>query len=280
MPTCFFATDLHGSSDRYEKLFSLVAAERPAAVFLGGDLLPRSCWTCDEATSFIGTVIVEGLENLKGVRVPDIFLILGNDDPRCAEPPFEILAARSMWNYVHGRHISWNEYTVYGYACVPPTPFLLKDWERYDISRYVAPGCVSPEAGRRTVPVEPHVTRWGTMKKDLENLAADNDLSNAIWLFHAPPADSSLDLAELDGKTYEHVPLDPHVGSIAVTQFIEERQPLITLHGHVHESARLSGEWKVQIGRTVCINGAHDGPELALIRFDPSAPNEATRQLI
>jgi len=79
---------------------------------------------------------------------------------------------------------------------------------------------------------------------------------------------------------YEHVPLDVHVGSIAVKRFIEERQPLLTLHGHIHESARLSGEWKIQIGRTVCINGAHDGPELALVRFDLESPEAPTRDLL
>jgi len=34
------------------------------------------------------------------------------------------------------------------------------------------------------------------------------------------------------------------VGSIAVRRFIEERQPLLTLHGHIHESARLTGDWR------------------------------------
>ena len=78
----------------------------------------------------------------------------------------------------------------------------------------------------------------------------------------------------------DHVPLDVHVGSIAVRRFIEAKQPLLTLHGHVHESTRLTGEWMTQIGRTTCINGAHDGPELALVRFDPAAPAAATRELL
>jgi hypothetical protein len=34
------------------------------------------------------------------------------------------------------------------------------------------------------------------------------------------------------------------------------------------------------IGRTVCINGAHDGPELALVRFDPEGPGDAMRELL
>lgn len=122
--------------------------------------------------------------------------------------------------------------------------------------------------------------RWGTIQKDLATLAGDGALERAIFLFHTPPHDTALDRAGLDGKRVEHVPLDVHVGSIAVRRFIEERQPLLTLHGHVHESTRLTGAWKTQIGRTVCINGAHVGPELSLVRFDPACPAEATRELL
>lgn len=37
---------------------------------------------------------------------------------------------------------------------------------------------------------------------------------------------------------------------------------------------------RVQLGRTWCFGGAHDGPELALVRFDPDAPEAATRELL
>jgi Icc-related predicted phosphoesterase len=277
----FFATDLHGNRDRYDKLFSCICNENPAAVLLGGDLLPREVWSEADTADFLEYLAssFRRLNDLLAGDYPRVFLILGNDDPRCSEPFFEN-AVSGIWDYIHNRRLLWNGYTIYGYACVPPTPFLLKDWERYDVSRYVAPGCVSPEEGRHTLPIEPRETKWGTIKEDLENLVGDDDLSRAICLFHTPPADTALDLAALAGKRYEHVPLDPHVGSIAVARFIEQRQPLLTLHGHVHESTRLSGEWKVRIGRTVCINGAHDGPELALVRFDPASPDEATRELI
>ena len=86
--------------------------------------------------------------------------------------------------------------------------------------------------------------------------------------------------APLDGMTLEHVALDVHVGSVAIKRFVEERQPSLTLHGHVHEATRLTGQWKIRIGRTVCINGAHDGPELALVRFDLESPDAATRELL
>ncbi len=39
------------------------------------------------------------------------------------------------------------------------------------------------------------------------------------------------------------------VGSTAVRKIIEKYQPLIALHGHIHESAGF-----VRIGRTQCLN--------------------------
>jgi Icc-related predicted phosphoesterase len=163
---------------------------------------------------------------------------------------------------------------------VPPTPFALKDWERWDVSRHLEPGCVTLEEGLRTVAADPSEVRYGTIVRDLAALTGEEDLARAVMLFHAPPYRTDLDRAALDGRTFEHVPLDVHIGSIAIRRFIEDRQPLVTLHGHVHESARITGSWRERIGRTWCFSAAHDGPELALVRFDLEDPASATRELI
>jgi Icc-related predicted phosphoesterase len=69
------------------------------------------------------------------------------------------------------------------------------------------------------------------------------------------------------------------VGSIAVRRFIEDRQPYLTLHGHIHESTRLTGSWRDRMGRTHMFSAAHDGPELALVRFDLDDLEGAEREL-
>ncbi len=287
MPTCFFATDLHGLTDRYDKLVTSIVRNRPKAVFLGGDLLPRAVFSATPVhtshADFVHDYLVPTFRRTRdalGKDYPEVFVILGNDDPRSEEEHFLAAASQGVWHYIHGQKRFLKDFPIYGLAYVPPTPFLLKDWERYDVSRYVPPGSVSPEEGGRSVATEESEIKWGTLQKDLVSLVGEDALDRAVFLFHAPPYETSLDRAALDGKTYEHVPLDVHVGSIAVKRFIEERQPLLTLHGHVHESSRLTGEWKIQIGRTVCINGAHDGPELALVRFDLESPEAATRELL
>jgi Icc-related predicted phosphoesterase len=285
MRTCFFATDLHGRTDRYEKLLAMIVSDRPDAVFLGGDLLPRSGFSAIQSgePDFVREYLIPTFTRTRdalGTHYPEVFLILGNDDPRSEEDDIAAAAASGIWHYIHGRKVILGDVPVYGLAYVPPTPFLLKDWERYDVSRHVPPGCVSPEEGYRSLPSEEGEIKWTTIQKELVSLVGQDPLDRAVFLFHTPPSDTPLDRAALDGKTYEHVPLDVHVGSVAVRRFITQRQPLLTLHGHVHEAARLTGKWRTEIGHTLCINGAHDGPELALIRFDLEVPESATRHLL
>lgn len=279
--TCFFVTDLHGNIDRYERLAHSITMERPSAVFIGGDLLARNGH--DREADFVCDYVIPSFTRVSremGQQYPAVFLILGNDDPRCLECLFLEAESQGLWTYTNQKKVEFQEFSIYGFAFVPPTPFRLKDWERYDVSRYVDPGCVSPEDGKRTAPVDESDVKWGTIQNDLASLAGTDSMTNAVLLFHAPPYNTPLDRAALDGKYFEHAPLDVHVGSIGIRRFIEDRQPLLTLHGHVHESARITGIWKSQIGRTVCINAAHDGPELALVRFDPHSPGSATRELI
>jgi len=181
------------------------------------------------------------LKDRLGEAYPRVLVILGNDDPRHEVESLEGLAAEGLLDPLHMRGADVGGFHVYGYACVPPTPFGLKDWERWDVSRHLEPGCMSPEEGFRSVPAKASDVRYGTIAKDLAALVRGAELGRAVMLFHAPPHETNLDRAALDGVIVEHVPLDVHVGSIAIRRFIEERQPLVTLHGHVHESVRLDG---------------------------------------
>jgi len=211
---------------------------------------------------------------------PKIFLVMGNDDSRFEEAAVLDAATQGVWEYIHNRKVVFGDFSIYGYAYVPPTPFRLKDWERYDVSRYIDPGTISPEEGLRSIPVSDQEKIYSTIKEDLDRLTRNEDLTKAVFLFHSPPYKTKLDLSYLKGKMIDYVPLDHHLGSIAIRRFIEARQPLLTLHGHVHEAARLSRSWRDRIGRTHCFSAAHDGPELALIRFQLEQLDAATKELI
>ncbi|MBN2416425.1 hypothetical protein JXO52_11315 [bacterium] len=284
----FFVSDLHGNMALYRTLFAAVRKERPAALFLGGDLLPGgTAFFADTLKAshrdFIHTCLAEGFSRLRRDledEYPDVFLILGNDDARIEEASVLDVATSGLWTYVHNRRVSWRGFDIYGYANVPPTPFRLKDWERYDVSRYTDPGCTAPFEGSLTVPVPVSRLEYTTISEDLEHLAAGRDLSRSLFLFHAPPYQTKLDRAALDGKMVDYVPLDVHVGSIAVKRFIENRHPLVTMHGHVHESARITGSWQDRINGTCLFSAAHEGPDLALVRFDPREPEKAARVML
>jgi Icc-related predicted phosphoesterase len=278
---CLFASDLHGRRDRYEKLFAAIEREAPGAVLLGGDLLPGLADGLAEGP-FVG-FLAGGLARLRhamGARYPLVLAIPGNDDPAAAVEELRAKELAGNLRLVHGTRAAIGVRAVFGYACVPPSPFALKDFERYDVSRFVDPGAVSPEEGFRSVPACESAIRYGTIAADLEALVEGADLHEAILLLHAPPYQTLLDRAALDGRMIDGVPLDVHVGSIAVRRFIEARQPLLTLHGHVHESARLTGAWRDGIGRTRMFSAAHDGDELALVRFDLADLDAATRELL
>ncbi len=284
---CFFVSDLHGHIDRYEKLFSRMCDEHPRAVFLGGDLFPSGLTVFSSGDRYIPdfaeSFLIAEFTRLKGKlgeNYPVVFLILGNDDLRSEETVIRAGAETGLWEYLHDRKVFLSEYPVYGYACVPPTPFRLKDWERYDVSRYVDINCLPPVEGVHSVPVSESELKNGTIQNDLQRLAGNDDLSNAVFLFHTPPYQTNLDRAAHDGKMVDHAPLDLNIGSIAVRRFIEARQPLLTLHGHVHEAPRLSGSWKDRIGRTFAFSAAHDGPELALVRFRLSDLEHSSRELL
>jgi Icc-related predicted phosphoesterase len=80
----------------------------------------------------------------------------------------------------------------------------------------------------------------------------------AILNIHVPPYESSLDTAYEVDEDLRYVmkggrPHEIPTGSTAVRQIIEETQPLLSLHGHIHES-----KGATTIGRTVAINPGSD----------------------
>jgi Icc-related predicted phosphoesterase len=84
------------------------------------------------------------------------------------------------------------------------------------------------------------------------------DPDRAILNVHVPPRDSSLDTAFEVDEDLRYVmkggrPHEVATGSSAVRQVIEETQPLLSLHGHIHESKGVT-----TIGRTVAINPGSD----------------------
>ncbi|MGC9137970.1 MAG: metallophosphoesterase family protein [Thermoplasmata archaeon] len=106
--------------------------------------------------------------------------------------------------------------------------------------------------------------------KGLDSTSRDN--RDVIFAFHPPPYGTNLDLAPkvLENFTYAKVGGQPdfiNVGSKSVRKAIEEYQPLLGLHGHIHESRGVE-----KIKNTVCVNPGSEYQEAilhgALINLD------------
>lgn len=76
------------------------------------------------------------------------------------------------------------------------------------------------------------------------------DIPSSIFNLHVPPFGYALDLApELTPDLVQAADRKVHVGSRAVTKMIDKYQPLLGLHGHIHESR---GAQKIK--RTLIVN--------------------------
>jgi Icc-related predicted phosphoesterase len=80
---------------------------------------------------------------------------------------------------------------------------------------------------------------------------------NVIFNFHAPPKDSTLDTCPMLDATTDPPsqivrggqPVLYGAGSTAIREAVERYQPLLGLHGHIHESQATA-----RLGRTLCVN--------------------------
>jgi hypothetical protein len=101
-------------------------------------------------------------------------------------------------------------------------------------------------------------TPWQTPRETSEEdlyerveklLAGVSNMKSAIFNFHCPPYDSTLDSApELSKDLVAGAQMAP-VGSKSIRKSVENHQPLLGLFGHIHES-----RGAIKIGRTLCIN--------------------------
>ena len=61
---------------------------------------------------------------------------------------------------------------------------------------------------------------------------------------HSPPFETKLD--QIVGRRF--------TGSRSIRRFIENTEPLLTLHGHIHEAPEISGSYLDRIGKTLYVN--------------------------
>ena len=123
-------------------------------------------------------------------------------------------------------------------------------------------------------------TPWNTHREETEEQLGERietmakqipDPSRAIFNLHCPPYKSGLDEApaiDADLRLLHGGRALRPVGSTAVRAAIEKHQPLLSLHGHIHES-----KGAIKIGKTLSINPGSSYEEGmlmgAIIQLDP-----------
>ncbi|MFH1237287.1 MAG: metallophosphoesterase [Candidatus Aenigmatarchaeota archaeon] len=230
MTKILYVTDVHGTVKVYERVFELAKASDVEAIIIGGDI--TSGVNPSGQAFFLKFYLVPRLIEFKKTVKKPVFIMMGNDD---FEANFKLLKKAGKLRaamLLHRKSYRHKGWTIAGYPYINPTPFLLKDWEKTEEEIYA----------------------------ELKAMSARLDMEKMIFAFHAPPFGTKLDVLH-NGE---------HKGSEAIRRFIEDSQPALALHGHIHESPAVSKAMKQKIGRTLCVNPGNakiisiDLPSLAL----------------
>jgi uncharacterized protein len=268
-----YTADLHGDIGSYRALLDLAAASGAEAAVVGGDLLPHSPRLADAIArqrSFVDEQLRPLLAAFRANHPEiDVYLLPGNDDWAAAIAALRGLEAEGLARQLHERTYQLEDTPgggplwLAGYACVPVTPFSIKDYERRDdgpLPPYSF-GMAYTSAGGAVEPATSEaIAALPSIDEALAALAERSDPERTIFVCHTPPAGTGLDL----------MPRGRHVGSRALRAFIERRAPLLTLHGHIHEAPELSGRYAERIGRTWCVNPGHERQRFCAVTLDTS----------
>jgi Icc-related predicted phosphoesterase len=288
--TLYFATDLHGSEVCFRKFVNAAAFYGADLLVLGGDLTGKLVVPLVEQPDGRWLAQVHGKERLLdeagAQRVEDQARVSGaytkrmrpdehehlTAHPEAVEELFAELMRATLrrWLEFANQRLSGSGVRILT-APGNDDPFLIDDvlrehgGERVALVEgeivEVAPGHELLTCGwTNTTPWDtPREYPEEAIRERLQQLAGGlADPGGAILNLHPPPYDSRLDTAplldqDLRVRTSMGAQMTTPVGSTAVRAAIEEHQPLLTLHGHIHESGGA-----VRIGRTLAINAGSE----------------------
>jgi hypothetical protein len=277
----YFATDVHGSEKCWKKFIRAGQFYEANVIIMGGDLTGKAIIPIVEQgnhsqkASFLGKdVVVDSDERLRELMkmisdrgyYPYLTDTHQMEELSVSQEKIDKLFTQLMMERLR----RWVQLAD-------------EQLERTDIQCYVCPGnddrlevdrifeesstvinatdkVVSVDENHEMINVGwTNTTPWKTPRECEEKELArriDDQVSqlkhvnNSIFELHAPPYGSPLDQApKLDESMKASPGVTMPAGSIAVAEAITKYQPLLGLHGHIHESRAV-----VTIGRTICAN--------------------------
>jgi len=288
--TLFFASDLHGSEICFKKFVNAARFYKADVLVLGGDVSGKIVIPMVEAAGggfrarMHGrdeTIAADAIEEFEkrawnsGLYTrrmsPEEYSFLA-DNPEAVESLFAevVVSTVRRWLDYADEKLSGTGVTILN-APGNDDPFVIDDVLREhdsDTYRFVEGEIVEVAPGHQMLSTGyTNHTPWNTHREYTEDAIAQRiagmtaQLDNpdtALFNIHVPPYNSRLDTApmlsdDLSVKTSAGAQLTAPVGSTAVREAIEQVQPLVTLHGHIHESGG-----SVRIGRTLAINSGSE----------------------
>jgi uncharacterized protein len=263
----FFVTDIHGSNTCYRKYLNALKAYGVDVGILLGDLTGKVLvpliekagggWETTLMGQYTEISTQDELDKLKKTielmgyywvhQTMDEYKVC-KAEPKKIDQLFKELVLQRMkeWMALADERLKGTPYKVY---MAPGND------DYFEIDKIIEDSSAIVNCNNKNVMLGEHEmvtfcyanpTPWNTPREKpdeelepmLEQLVGMvKDKSNAIFNFHAPPYGFALDLApELDENLTQAADRKIHVGSKAVAKMIEKYQPLIGLHGHIHES--------------------------------------------
>jgi Icc-related predicted phosphoesterase len=243
-----FVTDLHGSEWKYDLIFEIAKRSKAGIVINAGDMLPKHGDLFQQG-AFITSFLDRYFERFEKARI-HYLCYPGNDDLIIFDWLFNKVCSkyRFIVNLAQ-RKYDINNYEFIGMNWVVDYPFRLKDRCRMDTADYIfekqlGTALLSTQQGFRDVKDWPSYARsLPTIEEEMKSLVRPRDMGKAVYVIHMPPARLGLD------RCFSGL----EVGSMAIYDFIEKNQPLLALHGHIHESPQTTGIWLAKLGKTICV---------------------------
>ena len=258
--------DVHHSEEKWGQLVEAVRQLKPDIVTIAGDLIQKS------------NGILAQLDYLPHVKEcawkirdagAELVLILGNDDNQLLVPEFIRGEKEGLWYYVADRVRKVKGYEFCGCPWIRDYPFAYKYWVAPDTKEelYIndwqlgPPLLIDQKNKLKEIPdLESYLRGKMSIIDSLEKMAAKvKNMKRSIWLIHEPPAYLGFD----------HCATGAKVGSPIVLNFISEKQPLLTIHGHIHEAPKYNGGiWSDRVGSTTCIQAGQLDHKLCYVTFE------------
>jgi Icc-related predicted phosphoesterase len=259
-------SDIHQMGSKWKSLVKVCQNESFDIVAIAGDICPKN-QGIELQLSFLSH-LKKYAKSIQDTRAKLVFM-LGNDDNQHLIPDMLKGHDEGLWIYIADKVIKINNYEFVGMPYVPDYPFGYKFWcnpefnDKPRISYYtICEPCILDDNNH--FKQIPNFDQWFKSKSSIDdilnNLAKQvQDIKKSIWLIHAPPSQVMLDVCQNGHR----------VGSDAVLKFITDHQPMLCIHGHIHESPEYNGhKWNHMIGNSLCVQGGQLGFDLHYSVFD------------